>query len=207
MRGWLSFLLFCWLTIEKQYICINNIPMRTSKRTIRSFVKMIFQNTFVLMVEFLLVSCAVAKQAAAEEPTSVFMRAAHASPTVTEEVNVSETLPYGVTIQGIEKAVMVSMEANPTTGYSWSYTLSADSVLHEVCSIYEADQRVHGMVGVGGRQCYTFSAVSAGEVTIRFVHARPWEKTNPIATCTILFTIANDGTITWNTPEVQQQEP
>src|SRR5574344_453333 len=189
MRGWLSFLLFCWLTIEKQYICINNIPMRTSKHSIRSFVKMIFQNTFVLMVEFLLVSCAVAKQAVAEEPTSVFMGFAHAAPAVAEEVNIPDSLPYGVTIESKEKTVKGSMEANPTTGYSWSYTLSADSVLQEEFSSYEVGERAEGMVGVRGRQCYTFSAVAVGEVTVHFVYARPWEKTNPIATSTIVFSV------------------
>lgn len=162
--------------------------MKNSKQTI------IY--ALILIAQALLVSCASAQQGAVEEPTMA----------LTHDVAPVQPLPYGFTIGNEEKNVVVSMEANPTTGYSWSYTVSNDSVLQEVSSNYVADEHAQGMVGVGGRQYYSFSPLVAGNVRVRFVYARPWEKQNPTTILTVSFSVATDGSITWKTPEVHQRE-
>jgi len=87
--------------------------------------------------------------------------------------NDASTHLVGVSDDG--KTVGIEFEANATTGYSWTYTMSCEGVLEEKASAYLEDEHPDGMVGVGGTQRFVFGAVGDGEVTITFTYAQPWE--------------------------------
>jgi predicted secreted protein len=70
--------------------------------------------------------------------------------------------------------VTVSLEGNPTTGYSWQLAKIEGSGVEQVGKI-EFKNRPHrpGMVGVGGAFHATFKAIKAGTSTVTLHYARP----------------------------------
>ena len=70
----------------------------------------------------------------------------------------------------------VTLSSNPTTGYSWSVVGRSQGLLKQVGDTrFEQSRHRPGMVGVGGRQVWTFLAVAAGKTTLVFSYERPWE--------------------------------
>ena len=70
----------------------------------------------------------------------------------------------------------VTLEGNPTTGYTWVYTLPPETVIREVSHEYIADTSDKNMVGSGGKFIFTFEAIAAGEADIIFSYRRSWEE-------------------------------
>ena len=76
-----------------------------------------------------------------------------------------------------ETVLTVSLKANATTGYSWTYAISDEGMLACEGEDYLPDESGEGMVGTGGTYTATFSPTmqGAGWVTVTFRYARPWE--------------------------------
>lgn len=69
---------------------------------------------------------------------------------------------------------VINLESNPTTGYSWQET--SDSTMVSLISVdYEEDQAEEGMVGVGGKEFFTYRALQSGETEIEMVYGQHWE--------------------------------
>jgi len=75
---------------------------------------------------------------------------------------------------------LIALAANPTTGYSWTATVSNGNVENEG-SAYQAHPAAAGMVGSGGQQIFSFEGSAKGTATITFAYARPFEKGKPAA--------------------------
>ncbi len=76
----------------------------------------------------------------------------------------------------VGQRVVVSLEANRTTGYGWSVADAAGGALvQEGETAYLADPSQPGMVGVGGMEEVTLRAARAGAGTLRLVYRRPFE--------------------------------
>jgi inhibitor of cysteine peptidase len=73
------------------------------------------------------------------------------------------------------QTLVVTLEGNPTTGYSWEVAEPLDEqVLRQVG---EAEfKQESDLVGAGGVQILRFEAVNAGTITLKLVYHRPWEK-------------------------------
>ena len=83
----------------------------------------------------------------------------------------------------------VKLAGNPTTGYTWSLgDLNAGVVETVGPSVFTTDSAPSGMVGVGGKEVWTFAAKKPGRETIRLAYARSWEKDQPAAK-TVTFVI------------------
>lgn len=68
----------------------------------------------------------------------------------------------------------VSLEGNPTTGYSWEVA-AIEPALVELVS--EPDYKSDSMlIGSGGVFTFTFKAVSAGSSGVRLIYHRAWEE-------------------------------
>ena len=81
----------------------------------------------------------------------------------------------------------VTLESNPTTGYSWEVAEVDGSVLAQVgdAEFKEAPKEDEQMVGVGGTETFCFSS-STGETTLTLVYHRPWEEdVEPLETFTV----------------------
>jgi inhibitor of cysteine peptidase len=83
------------------------------------------------------------------------------------------------------QTLVVTLEGNPTTGYSWEVAEPLDEqVLRQVG---EAEFKAESdLVGAGGEQILRFEAVNTGRMTLKLVYHRPWEKdVEPLETYSI----------------------
>ena len=73
------------------------------------------------------------------------------------------------------QTLVVTLEGNPTTGYSWEAAEPLDEqVLRQAGEPeFEAES---DLVGAGGVQILRFEAVNAGQTTLKLVYHRSWEK-------------------------------
>ena len=73
--------------------------------------------------------------------------------------------------------VRIKLKSNRTTGYSWALAGKLDeTVLKSEGNEYKVDEHPAGMVGVGGNDVWTFTALAPGRTEIALGYARPWEK-------------------------------
>ncbi|MDD2666772.1 MAG: protease inhibitor I42 family protein [Methanocellales archaeon] len=73
----------------------------------------------------------------------------------------------------------VSLESNPTTGYSWQPQFDSNYV-QLVDSSYVPSQP--NLLGGSGKETFEFLAMSSGTTEITFSYARPWESQPPLET-------------------------
>lgn len=82
----------------------------------------------------------------------------------------------------------VSLEGNPTTGYSWEVE-GIDPAVIELSGEpdYKSDS---SLVGSGGMFKFTFKAVAAGASSLKLVYHRPWEEdVEPLETFEVLVNV------------------
>jgi inhibitor of cysteine peptidase len=73
--------------------------------------------------------------------------------------------------------MQLSLDANPTTGYTWEVTQSDAGVLDQVGNMeYNPDSNA---IGSGGTMTFRFHAAKTGETTLRLIYQRPHEKDKP----------------------------
>ena len=70
---------------------------------------------------------------------------------------------------------VIRLEANHTTGYSWSLVDSTPGIVQKVSDVYEPYNTTGNIVGSGGTEIWTFKAIAKGTVTLTFDYVRPWE--------------------------------
>jgi len=72
----------------------------------------------------------------------------------------------------------VALPSNPTTGYSWKLDGALNpKILKTDGGKYIAPAQTNPpIVGRGGREVWTFTAVGPGKQTVTLIYVRPWEK-------------------------------
>jgi inhibitor of cysteine peptidase len=81
--------------------------------------------------------------------------------------------------------LVVILEGNPTTGYTWEVTEPLDElVLQQIGGIVDVPES--DLMGAPSKQIATFEVVGAGDATIKMVYHRPWETdVEPVDTFTV----------------------
>lgn len=75
------------------------------------------------------------------------------------------------------QTLVITLDANPTTGYRWERVASADGVLgQEGEAEFRQEARVKDRVGAGSQEILRFKAQQAGQTDLELVYHRPWEK-------------------------------
>jgi len=83
------------------------------------------------------------------------------------------------------QTLVVTLEGNPTTGYSWEVADPLDEQVLRQAGEPEFQQE-SDLVGAGGVQILRFEAVNAGKMTLKLIYHRPWEKdVEPLETYSI----------------------
>lgn len=85
----------------------------------------------------------------------------------------------------------VTLESNPTTGFSWQVSEVDGAVLAQVgeAVFQQAPTEGEQLVGAGGVETLQFAA-SPGETTLTLEYRRPWEKdVDPLETFTVQVTV------------------
>ena len=70
--------------------------------------------------------------------------------------------------------VIITLEANPTTGYTWEVAEApGGQVMRQAGEIeFESDSDA---IGAGGVQTVRFEVLNAGRTSLKLVYHRPWE--------------------------------
>jgi inhibitor of cysteine peptidase len=84
--------------------------------------------------------------------------------------------------------VAITLESNPTTGYSWQVTEVDEAVLKQVGEVEFSSSAPEGqqLVGAGGTETLRFEAQAAGQGTLTLAYHRSWEEgVEPLETFTV----------------------
>ena len=73
--------------------------------------------------------------------------------------------------------ITITLEGNPTTGYSWEVS-EIDAAVAELAGEpdYKTDSK---MLGSGGVYTFTFKAIAPGTTSIKLIYHRSWEDAEP----------------------------
>jgi len=87
-------------------------------------------------------------------------------------------------LQRIGDQLVVALEGNPTTGYTWAVEAMDENILQQV---EDADFLPDSdAIGAGGKLVMHFRAMATGQTTLRLVYHRPWEEdVEPLKTFTV----------------------
>ena len=102
-----------------------------------------------------------------------------------------------------EKRITIELEGNPTTGYSWAYTMEPEGIVREVSAEYRrvpepgnSAEVPEGRAGRGGVFVFVFESLKPGTAELRFRYARPWESgTEPAARENYVLAVSRTGKI------------
>ena len=83
--------------------------------------------------------------------------------------------------------VVVSLDANATTGYAW--TFAAGDTFTIESSDYVPDPNPSGLAGSGGTQVVTLKITRVGSSELSGVYARSWETPSPDAASDFSMTV------------------
>jgi len=93
------------------------------------------------------------------------------------EVHVDEDDDGGQVTLEQGQILVVTLESNPSTGYSWAVVENQDSILVQQgeSEFVQPEQSDPPMVGVGGWEVFRFKDVSTGQETLELIYRRSWE--------------------------------
>jgi predicted secreted protein len=95
-----------------------------------------------------------------------------------------------------ENRLVIELDGNRTTGYSWTYTMEPDNIAREVSSEYKDASGTADRVGAGGVFQFAFEGIKQGAAELRFSYARPWESgIEPVKTTVYTLTVDKHGRI------------
>ncbi|MBU1045693.1 protease inhibitor I42 family protein [Patescibacteria group bacterium] len=109
------------------------------------------------------------------------------SPTSSEDYIFTEA-DEGAVQFPVGQEFVVLLEANATTGFQWALQLDSNYIDFKGKE-YITDEAPEEMVGVGGHEKFTFTAIAPGQTEIIFAYARPWESVEPEKVITYDITI------------------
>lgn len=73
--------------------------------------------------------------------------------------------------------ITITLEGNPTTGYSWELSEFDASVVEPAGEAdYKSDSK---LLGSGGVYTFTLNALAPGATTMKFIYHRSWEDAEP----------------------------
>ena len=132
----------------------------------------------LLAVLMLVAGCASANSDAASEEVD---RGGEASPMPDDDMVLTAEDDGSVVELGEGQALVVTLESNPTTGYSWQVSEVDEDVLMQIGepefeeAAAPAAAEGEQVLGAGGTETFYFAS-AAGETTLTLVYHRPWEE-------------------------------
>lgn len=75
------------------------------------------------------------------------------------------------------KLLTITLDSNPSTGYTWEVTQSGDPLLKQKGeALFTQSAGSEKVVGAGGTQTFRFETTGTGETTLKLIYHRSWEK-------------------------------
>ncbi len=91
-----------------------------------------------------------------------------------------------------DNTLEVRLEANPSTGYSWSFSPEGEGRVSLTSRSHQSADDSGLLDGVGGIELFCFAPESPGEGTLQFSYARPWEDKPPLETYAVNFAVREE---------------
>lgn len=90
------------------------------------------------------------------------------------------------------QTLVVTLPANPTTGYSWEIAALDPEIVQQAGeATFTPMTTDQARVGAGGTETFQFTAVGPGTTTLTLVYHRPWEKdVAPLQTYSLQLAVA-----------------
>ena len=100
------------------------------------------------------------------------------SPAGAEEVNVDEADDGGQIELEQGQILVVTLQSNPTTGYSWEKAENQEPILEQIgeTEFKQTETNWPPVIGAGGWEIFRFKAMSPGKMALQIVYRRPWEE-------------------------------
>ncbi|MFH1199389.1 MAG: protease inhibitor I42 family protein [Candidatus Omnitrophota bacterium] len=73
---------------------------------------------------------------------------------------------------------VITLAANPTTGYTWDFAVKLDEKMFQLVRA-DYTPNTPQLTGSGGEQMWVFKAMQTGEAEISLKYWRPWEQDDP----------------------------
>jgi predicted secreted protein/Tol biopolymer transport system component len=118
--------------------------------------------------------------------------AEYLQPAAPEDLNVDDQDDGGQVELKVGQILVVTLESNPTTGYSWEQAEDQDTILEQQGQPDFISSQTGGppIVGAGGWEVFRFKAVKLGKMILKLIYRRPWEEgVEPVNTFTLDVTI------------------
>lgn len=77
-----------------------------------------------------------------------------------------------------DRNFVIDLKSNPTTGYSWALLKNIDKRFVRIMGSKYIPYKT-GFTGSGGKEIWTFKALSKGKTSLVFGYKRSWEKDIP----------------------------
>lgn len=97
----------------------------------------------------------------------------------------------------------VRLDANATTGYSWTYEIDNPAVLELVTAEYVPFENEEGLLGVGGEWVASFRGLTAGTASLTLYYGSA-DDAAPVDTRTLEIAVAEDTALTLNFVEMEE---
>ncbi|MDD3212908.1 MAG: protease inhibitor I42 family protein [Eubacteriales bacterium] len=88
----------------------------------------------------------------------------------------------GMALAEEAQSASITLQENPTTGYTWSYVISDEAIIAVTDDGYIADANPEGLVGAGGTHRFTITGIAEGQATVTLTLAQPWDGGEQAAT-------------------------
>lgn len=101
------------------------------------------------------------------------------------------------------RVLTVRLDANATTGYSWTYEIDNPAVLELVTAEYVPFENEEGLLGVGGEWVASFRGLTAGTAHLTLYYGSA-DDAAPVDTRTLEIAVAEDTALTLNFVEMEE---
>ncbi|MDK9711792.1 protease inhibitor I42 family protein [Acidaminobacter sp.] len=108
------------------------------------------------------------------EPDRLVTRA-EAAAMLMNVIEALDVMPPEWVVADAVTSLTLTLDENPTTGYSWAYTLAPEGILALDHDAFVSGQTSANVVGAGGQHTWTFKVLTMGCVRLTFRYYRPWE--------------------------------
>ncbi len=107
-----------------------------------------------------------------------------------------------------QQTLEIALESNPTTGYSWEYTVDGDALIMISKSHRSDCTETANVEGCGGQDIFTVVALGSGQSDITFNYFQPWEQ-NTVPSQSVIYhlTVSEDLRITATHEDIANPSP
>ncbi len=91
-----------------------------------------------------------------------------------EEIRLTEVDNGGLAELGKDQVLVINLESNPSTGYSWEVAEINQNLLYQMGEV--EFEPMSALLGAPAKQILRFKPISPGQSTLRLVYRRSWEK-------------------------------